>query len=215
MKKLICMVLFSMLAAPTFAQDRYIADKLFTYMHSGPSNQYRILGSIDAGEKVKLIEVNKESGYSHIADERGRTGWVESRFITREVSNTLRLPALEKELEEVKKLLANARQNADSEKAGLAESLELRNQQIADLERNYADISKQLTDSQSEIRELRAKLDTQKEDLLLKYFTYGGGVAGIGLLLGLVLPHIIPRRKRPPCRMGISGIHRIAKRSRK
>ncbi|EGQ9891811.1 TIGR04211 family SH3 domain-containing protein [Vibrio cholerae] len=198
MKKLICMVLFSMLAAPTFAQDRYIADKLFTYMHSGPSNQYRILGSIEAGEKVKLIEVNKESGYSHIADERGRTGWVESRFITREVSNTLRLPALEKELEEVKKLLANARQNADSEKAGLAESLELRNQQIADLERNYADISKQLTDSQSEIRELRAKLDTQKEDLLLKYFTYGGGVAGIGLLLGLVLPHIIPRRKRHP-----------------
>ncbi|HFG1573935.1 TPA: TIGR04211 family SH3 domain-containing protein [Vibrio cholerae] len=198
MKKLICMVLFSMLAAPTFAQDRYIADKLFTYMHSGPSNQYRILGSIDAGEKVKLIEVNKENGYSHIADERGRTGWVESRFITREVSNTLRLPALEKELEEVKKLLANARQNADSEKAGLAESLELRNQQIADLERNYADISKQLTDSQSEIRELRAKLDTQKEDLLLKYFTYGGGVAGIGLLLGLVLPHIIPRRKRHP-----------------
>ncbi|ELP8148140.1 SH3 domain-containing protein [Vibrio cholerae] len=198
MKKLICMVLFSMLAAPTFAQDRYIADKLFTYMHSGPSNQYRILGSIDAGEKVKLIEVNKESGYSHIADERGRTGWVESRFITREVSNTLRLPALEKELEEVKKLLANARQNADSEKAGLAESLELRNQQIADLERNYADISKQLTDSQSEIRELRAKLDTQKEELLLKYFTYGGGVAGIGLLLGLVLPHIIPRRKRHP-----------------
>ncbi|RXN74337.1 TIGR04211 family SH3 domain-containing protein [Vibrio cholerae O1 biovar El Tor] len=198
MKKLICMVLFSMLAAPTFVQDRYIADKLFTYMHSGPSNQYRILGSIDAGEKVKLIEVNKESGYSHIADERGRTGWVESRFITREVSNTLRLPALEKELEEVKKLLANARQNADSEKAGLAESLELRNQQIADLERNYADISKQLTDSQSEIRELRAKLDTQKEDLLLKYFTYGGGVAGIGLLLGLVLPHIIPRRKRHP-----------------
>ncbi len=198
MKKLICMVLFSMLAAPTFAQDRYIADKLFTYMHSGPSNQYRILGSIDAGEKVKLIEVNKESGYSHIADERGRTGWVESRFITREVSNTLRFSALEKELEEVKKLLANARQNADSEKAGLAESLELRNQQIADLERNYADISKQLTDSQSEIRELRAKLDTQKEDLLLKYFTYGGGVAGIGLLLGLVLPHIIPRRKRHP-----------------
>ncbi len=191
MKKLICMVLFSMLAAPTFAQDRYIADKLFTYMHSGPSNQYRILGSIDAGEKVKLIEVNKESGYSHIADERGRTGWVESRFITREVSNTLRLPALEKELEEVKKLLANARQNADSEKAGLAESLELRNQQIADLERNYADISKQLTDSQSEIRELRAKLDTQKEDLLLKYFTYGGGVAGIGLLLGLVCYHIL------------------------
>ncbi|MGL5429692.1 MAG: TIGR04211 family SH3 domain-containing protein [Vibrio sp.] len=198
MKKLICMVLFSMLAAPTFAQDRYIADKLFTYMHSGPNNQYRILGSIEAGEKVKLLSTNKESGYSQITDERGRTGWVESRLISREVSNALRLPALEQELAEVKKQLANARQNADSEKAGLAESLELRNQQIVELERSYTDISKQLTDSQSEIRQLRAKLDTQKEDLLLKYFTYGGGVAGIGLLFGLLLPHIVPRRKRNP-----------------
>jgi SH3 domain protein len=197
-KKLICMVLFSMLAAPTFAQDRYIADKLFTYMHSGPSNQYRIIGSIDAGEKVKLINTNKDTDYTQIVDERGRTGWVESRFVTRDVSMAVRLPQLEKELADVKSKLANARQSADSEKAGLVDSLEVRNKQIAELEKNYSDISKQLTASQSEVRELRAKLDTQKEDLLLKYFMYGGGVAGGGLLLGLVLPHIIPRRKRKP-----------------
>ncbi|MDQ2191994.1 TIGR04211 family SH3 domain-containing protein [Vibrio sp. A14(2019)] len=198
MKKLICMVLLTMLAAPTFAQDRYIADKLFTYMHSGPSNQFRILGSIDAGDKVKLLDVNNDTGYSQIIDEKGRTGWVESRFVTRQESMAMRLPKLESELAEVKSKLANAKQNADSEKAGLANSLEARNQQISELEQNYSDISKQLTDSQTEIRELRAKLDTQKEDLLLKYFTYGGGVAGIGLLLGLILPHIIPRRKEHP-----------------
>ncbi|NNO00850.1 SH3 domain-containing protein [Vibrio sp. B1-2] len=198
MKKLICMVLLTMLAAPTFAQDRYIADKLFTYMHSGPSNQFRILGSIDAGDKVKLLDVNNDTGYSQIIDEKGRTGWVESRFVIRQESMAMRLPKLESELAEVKNKLANAKQNADSEKAGLANSLEARNQQISELEQNYSDISKQLTDSQTEIRELRAKLDTQKEDLLLKYFTYGGGVAGIGLLLGLILPHIIPRRKKHP-----------------
>lgn len=108
MKKLICMVLFSMLAAPTFAQDRYIADKLFTYMHSGPSNQYRIIGSIDAGEKVKLINTNKDTDYTQIVDERGRTGWVESRFVTRDVSMAVRLPQLEKELADVKSKLAKA-----------------------------------------------------------------------------------------------------------
>ncbi|EEX38398.1 MULTISPECIES: TIGR04211 family SH3 domain-containing protein [Vibrio] len=198
MKKLICMVLFSLLAAPALAQDRYVADKLFTYMHSGPSNQFRIIGSIDAGEKVKLLNTNKETGYSQIVDERGRNGWIESRFVTREVSMAVRLPLLEKELKEVKNQLANARQNADSEKAGLVDSLEIRNKQIADLEQSYSDISQQLIASQTEIRELRARLDTQKEDLLLKYFIYGGGVAGGGLLFGLVLPHIIPRRKRNP-----------------
>ena len=109
-----------------------------------------------------------------------------------------RLPRLEKELAEVKTKLANASSNANKEKAGLVESLDNRNSQISELEKSYADMSQQLTASQTEVRNLRAKLDTQKDDLLLKYFTYGGGVAGIGLLLGLILPHIIPRRKRSP-----------------
>ncbi|MGD8112082.1 TIGR04211 family SH3 domain-containing protein [Vibrio sp. TRT 21S02] len=199
MKKLLCMVLVSMLAAPAaLAQNRYIADQLFTYMHTGPSNQYRIVGSINAGEKVQLVSSNKETGYSQVIDGKGRKGWVESRFITRQESMALRLPRLEKELAEVKGKLANAQSNADNEKAGLVDSLDIRNKQISELEQNYSDISKQLTASQEEVRNLRAKLDTQKDDLLLKYFMYGGGVAGGGLLFGLLLPHIIPRRKRSP-----------------
>ncbi|MDN3700301.1 TIGR04211 family SH3 domain-containing protein [Vibrio artabrorum] len=199
MKKLISFVLFAMLAAPAaFAQDRYIADKLFTYMHSGPNNTFRIIGSVDAGEKITYLQTNKSTGYTQIQDNRGRKGWVESKFVSTKESMALRMPKLEKELAEVKDKLANARQNADSEKAGLAKSLDSRNTQIAELEQNYSKINQQLTSSQTENRELRAKLDTQKDDLLLKYFMYGGGVAGIGLLLGLVLPHIMPRRRKSP-----------------
>lgn len=198
-KKLICMIMMSILAAPTaLAQDRYIADKLFTYLHSGPSSQYRIIGSINAGDKVSLLSTNRESGYSQVQDERGRKGWVESKFVTTQESMAVRLPRLEKELTQVKSQLANARETSNSEKDGLVSSLEARNKQIAELEQNYSDISSQLTSSQTEIRELRAKLDTQKEDLLLRYFMYGGGVAGVGLLFGLILPHLIPRRKKSP-----------------
>lgn len=199
MKKLVCFVLASMLAVPAaLAQDRYISDKLFTYMHSGPSNQFRIIGSVDAGDKVKLISANRDTGYTQVQDSKGRKGWVESRFVTKQESMALRLPKLEKELADVKSRLANARSNADQEKAGLIDSLETRNTQISELEQGYNDMSKQLSASQEEVRKLRAKLDTQKDDLLLKYFMYGGGVAGLGLLFGLVLPHIIPRRKRSP-----------------
>jgi len=198
-KKLVCFVLASMLAVPAaMAQDRYISDKLFTYMHSGPSNQFRIIGSVDAGDKVKQVSTNRDTGYTQIEDAKGRKGWVESRFVTRQESMALRLPKLEKELADVKEKLANARSNADQEKAGLIDSLETRNTQINELEQGYSDMSKQLSASQEEVRKLRAKLDTQKDDLLLKYFMYGGGVAGLGLLFGLILPHIIPRRKRSP-----------------
>ncbi len=198
MKKILSAILFIMLVIPTasFASERYIADKLFTYMHSGPNNTYRIIGSVDAGDKVNLIDVNSETGYSQVVDEKGRKGWVESKYVTKQQSMAVRLPKLEAELATVKEALNKARNNSDEEQASLMQSLDLRNKQISELEENYADISKKLTASQTEIRQLRAKLDTQKEDLLLKYFMYGGGVAGIGLLLGLILPSVMPRRKK-------------------
>ncbi|MDC0610660.1 TIGR04211 family SH3 domain-containing protein [Vibrio sp.] len=196
MKKWFIMVLFTLIAAPTFAQDRYIADKLFTYMHSGPSNEYRIIGSVDAGEKVQLVDVNKQTGFSEVVDTNGRRGWVKTEFITRTVSMAERMPKLEAELADVKEKLANAQSNADNEKQSLVESLDVRNKQVSELEKNYSDISSKLAASQSEIRELRAKLDTQKEDLLMKYFIYGGGVVLGGILFGLILPHIIPKRRK-------------------
>jgi SH3 domain protein len=198
-KKLVYVVLFVCFSIPSaFAAPRYIADSLFTYMHAGPGNEFRIIGSVDAGDKVNLVDVNTKAKYSQVVDSKGRKGWVESRFVTRQASMAERLPKLEAELSSVKEQLSNARKNSDEAKSGLVQSLDLRNKQIAELEQNHSDISQQLTSSQTEIRELRAKLDTQKEDLLLKYFMYGGGVAGIGLLFGLVLPHIVPRRKKAP-----------------
>ena len=199
MKKLLYIVLFVCLSiSNAFAASRYIADNLFTYMHSGPSNEFRIIGSVNAGDKVELLNVDPSNKYSHIVDTKGRKGWVESRFITRQASMAERLPKMEEELANVKAKLANAQKSSDEEQADLVQSLETRNKRIAELELNYNDMNQQLISSQTEIRELRAKLDTQKEDLLLKYFMYGGGVAGIGLLFGLILPHIIPRRKRAP-----------------
>lgn len=137
MKKLIITVLFTLLAAPAaLAANRYISDDLFTFMHSGPNNTYRIIGSINAGSKVQLLQANKDTGYTQVRDDRGRTGWVQSKFVTNQESMAIRLPRIEKELSEVKEQLANARQTSDTEKAGLVTSLETRNQQITDLEKN-------------------------------------------------------------------------------
>ena len=102
MKKLIITVLFTLLAAPAaLAADRYISDDLFTFMHSGPNNTYRIMGSVNAGSKVQLLQTNKDTGYTQIRDARGRTGWVQSKFVTNQESMAIRLPRVEKELKEV------------------------------------------------------------------------------------------------------------------
>ncbi|MEJ2765763.1 TIGR04211 family SH3 domain-containing protein [Photobacterium sp. MCCC 1A19761] len=177
-------------------QVRYISDDLFTYMHRGPSTQFRIMGSINTGTKVTLLETNKENGFSRITDDRGRSGWVKTEYLSPQVGLKARFPVLQKELAEVKEALAHAKESEEAKTAGLQNSLKMRNEQIAELESQNSQLNEQLMTSQSEIRELRAKLDTQKDDLLMKWFTYGGMVAGGGLLFGLVLPHMIPRRRR-------------------
>ncbi|GEM78365.1 TIGR04211 family SH3 domain-containing protein [Vibrio superstes] len=199
MKKLFLIALAAVMTAPAaWAQTRYISDNLFTYMHSGPNAQYRIIGSVDAGAAVTLVQTNKNSGYTEVVDQRGRKGWVESKYVTNTEGMATRMPRLEKELAQVKAELAGFNEQAEQEQEGLVRSLETRNTQISEMEVNYKKVSDQLLSAQTEVRELRARLDTQKEDLLLKYFMYGGGVAGLGLLFGLLLPHVIPRRKKSP-----------------
>ncbi|CAM2812627.1 TIGR04211 family SH3 domain-containing protein [Vibrio rarus] len=199
MKKLFLIAFVAVIATPAaWAKTIYISDNLFTYMHSGPSAQYRIIGSVDAGAKVTLVQTNKKSGYTEVVDQRGRKGWVESKYVTHREGMVTRMPRLEKELAQVKAELAGFNDKASKEQEGLVHSLETRNSQIAEMETNYKKVSDQLLSAQTEVRELRARLDTQKEDLLLKYFMYGGGVAGLGLLFGLLLPHVIPRRKKSP-----------------
>ncbi len=197
MKKFILILITSCLAIPNaFAQQRYIADQLFTYLHAGPNNTYRIIGSINAGEKVTLKQSDRKSGYSQITDSRGRTGWIESKFVTNTESMVVRLPRIEAELKKVKQQLAEAKQLSEQEQSGLVSSLEERNAKIATMDENYIAMSTKLSTAQEEIRELTAKLDTQKEEQLFQYFMYGGGVAGAGLFVGLILPLLIPRRKK-------------------
>ncbi|MEZ8027197.1 arylsulfatase [Enterovibrio norvegicus] len=189
-------VILMLVVPAAHAQDNYISDELFTYMHSGPGTQFRILGSIDAGTKVTVVDRNRNAGYTQVLDERGRKGWVESKYVSNQPGLKTRMPALEKELTQVKSALANAQGDSEAKTKGLIESLEQRNTQLKELETHTSELNQKLIDAQSEIRELRARIDTQKDDLLMRWFTYGAMVAGAGLLFGLILPHLIPRRKK-------------------
>nr|WP_233462195.1 TIGR04211 family SH3 domain-containing protein [Photobacterium carnosum] len=189
---MLCFTLISPIA--NAEQTHYISDNLFTYLLKGPGSQYRIVGSVNAGSPVTLLE--KDNGYSRITDTKGRTGWIESKFISTDLALQERLPVLETELTTVKAKLVEALSTNDNKHSNLNSALAQRNSQINTLETRNTQLQNELTIAQDEVRSLRAKIDTQKDDLLMKWFTYGGLVAGVGLLLGLLLPHITPRRRK-------------------
>lgn len=176
------------------SQPHYIADNLFTYLHKGPGNKYRIIGSINAGSPITLLETDQN--YSRIQDERGRTGWIDSKFISTEMGLKERLPKIENELTTVKIKLAEALTNNNEYNSELSNTLTQRNSQINGLESRNSQLQNELSQAQDEMRLLKAQIETQKDDLLMRWFTYGGVVAGFGLLFGLILPHLIPRRKK-------------------
>ncbi len=78
-------------------------------MHSGSNNTFRIIGSVDAGEKITYLQANKSTGYTQIQDNRGRKGWVESKFVsTKERYELCVCLSLRKNWQKWKTKLANA-----------------------------------------------------------------------------------------------------------
>ncbi|SQC16255.1 arylsulfatase [Klebsiella pneumoniae] len=49
---------------------------------------------------------------------------------------------------------------------------------------------------QKKVNAANLQLDDKQRTIIMQWFMYGGGVLGVGLLLGLVLPHLVPSRKR-------------------
>lgn len=187
-------ILLLLLYSSTNAATKYVSDDLFTYMHSGPGTQYKIIGSVNAGERISVIQSN--SSYTQIRDSKGRAGWISSKYVSNKMGLKERLPKLETQLAKLKAQLNTASDNANKEKAGLEGSLNSYKTQVEELQNANSKLNEELQKVQAENRNLNAKIDTQKDDLLMKWFTYGGMVAGAGLIFGLILPSLIPSRKQ-------------------
>ncbi len=57
-------------------------------------------------------------------------------------------------------------------------------------------LKNELIVAQKKVDAASVQLDDKQRTVIMQWFMYGGGVLGLGLLLGLVLPHLIPSRKR-------------------
>ncbi|PSJ20755.1 peptide-binding protein [Halomonas sp. ND22Bw] len=175
------------------ADERWVSGDLTTFVRSGPTDGYRIVGTLTAGDPVELLET--QGDYSRVRSQSGDVVWVPSSDLQGEPSAKVRLPELEARVEELSEELSGINETWESRMASVTETLDVREQRIAELERRNQALASESEEAGARVRELQARLDTQEEDLLMRYFMYGGGVAGAGLLVGLIVPHL-PRRRR-------------------
>lgn len=183
----------------TLAQEgestvRWVSDELTTYVRSGPTDGYRIVGTLASGDKVELIRT--QGDYSQVRGESGTTVWIRSADLQDSPGPAEAVPQLEEQVTALSQELATIEQTWQTRVEGMQETLEARRIHIEELEQTRQALHEELVATQSELREARAQLGDENKEVLMRYMVYGGGIAGAGLLVGLILPSLTRSRKR-------------------
>ncbi|PQQ22680.1 TIGR04211 family SH3 domain-containing protein [Photorhabdus hindustanensis] len=177
-------------------EKRYVSDELSTYTHAGPGNQYRIAGTLNAGDAVTLISINRESNYAQVKDDKGRLVWLPVNQLSNKPSLRTRLPELEQEVKTLTDKLANIDNNWNQRTADMQLKVANSSNILAELKKENEKLKNKLTVAEKKLDAANLQLDDKQRNIILQWFMYGGGVAGAGLIFGLLLPHMLPRRKR-------------------
>tara|TARA_R110000796_G_scaffold27942_16_gene76827 strand:- start:11272 stop:11853 length:582 start_codon:yes stop_codon:yes gene_type:complete len=167
----------------TQAPTRFISDDVFTYIHGGPGTEFRIIGSVEAGQPVTLLD-NTEGDFTQIIDHKGREGWVLTSLVSDQPSFRERFPEMEAQLKQANEQLNNITQNTDNTE----ESLTLSNEKVAELRAALTKAIKERDDAKSKVQQAA---DNQRYEM----WQQGGLIAGIGALIGIVLVYL-PRPQR-------------------
>jgi len=187
-------ILICLCAQQALADTRYVSDNIFTFIHNGPGTQFRILGSVKAGEPLEVKAVNNEAGFTQVVDGRVREGWIKNADLQGEISLRERLPQVQKELEELKARLQNL--NGDNEKRFTEKNGKIAEQskEIDSLKAQLASQSEEMGNLKEQNEALTRSYDNQEHDMQMDWFIRGGAMVGGGILLGILLP-MLPRRR--------------------
>lgn len=178
------------------AADRYISDDVYAYLHAGPSNKFRILGSIEAGETVTQLAQDPKTKYVHIRDSEGRTGWVEGKFVQSEESYRSKLPKIESELKKTKEQLSSVDDRHEQDVIDKTHRLQQQDQELTTTQTELNELRLQHDKLEHENQRLNTLMDDKERQIRMDWLINGGIVAGIGALVGFILPLIPLRRKK-------------------
>ncbi|BAN49642.1 TIGR04211 family SH3 domain-containing protein [Metapseudomonas resinovorans] len=186
--------------APAQAEEaasnaRWVSDNLTTYVRSGPTDGYRIVGTLNSGQKVELLSTRGD--YSQVRGENGNTVWIPSRDLQEVPGQAERLPQLEQQVAQLSAELKGIDDTWKTRVQGMQETLDARKKLIDELQAARSNLDGELNQARAELRETQAQLGDENKQVLMRYMVYGGSIAGAGLLAGLILPTLLRvKRKR-------------------
>ena len=176
------------------AETQYVTENLNTYLRQGAGDQFKIAGAIQSGEAVTVL--GQEGKYTLIRDNKNREAWILTSELSSTPSSREENPKLKAQVQELTLKLNRVDSDWQQRTNEIQRRSKQAEQQSSELLEQNSQLKRELEMTKNKNRDLEAMLDANKREIAIQWFIYGGSVLGVGLLIGLVLPHILPRRKR-------------------
>lgn len=194
---------------------RYVTDQFKITLRQGAGLHYKIVRMLSSGERLQVVRQDTQTGYTEVRTPGGDQGWVLTRYLMDHPAARVQLAKARQSLDQVKaKLKTTAGTLAQTQTA-----LKAKTRAEADLLRRYEALKKQydnlrataknavaISDENRALKQHTATLSRQLEQVsgenatlkntgLLRWFMAGGGVLLVGLILGLLMPNLVRKRR--------------------
>jgi SH3 domain protein len=190
-------------------EQRYVEDTRAVPLREAAGLDQKTLLDLPTGIPVIVVQEQRDTGWALVRTREGTEGWIPLRFLKREpgaryqVVNALRLlgqpddgsVTLTAAIEQGRKELSDMAAARDALQAELAELKQV-SSNATQLDASNRELSEQVHVLKNRIGVLEADNQRLRDDSWQKWFINGVWATGIGGLLTLLLPRLIPQRKR-------------------
>ena len=198
------------------AESRYVTDQFKITLRTGESSTHKILRMLPSGYRLELLGSNPKTGYSHVRTGDGKTGYVLTRQLLnipvardRLAKAESRLQELLQEPEKLSAQLASVQKELESLQSShdaLSRQKEALDKELETIRRTASDAIR-ISNERNELRKLVAQLTHQVAELKQenrelsnnsnqKWFMIGAGIIILGIVIGLILPHLRFQRRK-------------------
>ena len=205
-------------SASASAQNvRYVSDKQYIPLRSGPGSEYRITHrGIPSGTRMTIARTSDDGTFAEITTAKGTTGWIRTQYLMKELPAQNKLDAAIKkaaDLEEKNISLttqANALKTERTEVLNQIQSTDGQLEQVTSELANLKQISGNAVQLDTDNRRLIVETETLKSDLEMhraenqrlndsldsESFMNGALAVLLGVIITLVAPRLWPKRRR-------------------
>lgn len=199
------------------ADTRYVSDKQFIPLRSGPGGNYRITHrGIPSGTRLDVKRTSDDGEYAEITTAKGTSGWIRTQYLMKELPAQNKLAAAEAKAESLARENSAVKKQATalkSERATLVDqisstsgSLDATTQELAQLKQissksvqldiDNRRLGLETEELRSEVEMLEAENQRLQDNLDSEAFLNGAFAVILGVIVALVVPRLWPTRRR-------------------